>query len=160
MKKKSLTDNIAFEDKCLMFIAFGNIKEAYRLVCVYESEKEFSRGLGIDWEKQAKIGLENTEAEAIKTFLESSRNKYGENNDAIMSALVFMYFMGTGSFNAGTVRLLSRLIPNLEVEKIQRINEIIQNDYFELTDFIRIKKFKAFGYSEKQIKEIMDSYKA
>jgi len=155
MKKISLTDNVAFEDKCLMSITLGNIKDAYKLVCIYESEREFSRGIGIDWTKEAEKGLDDVEVEAIKTFIADRNDKYGENTAVIMSVIVFVRFLGSSIFTSGTMRLFSRLMPKLDKDEIQKINETIQDDYFELTNYIKIKQARAMGFSEEQIKRML-----
>ena len=155
MKKTSLTDNVAFEDKCLASIALGNIEDAYKLVCIYESEKEFSRGIGMDWTKEAEKGLDDVEAEAIKVFIADRGDKYGENTAVIMSVIVLVRFLGSSIFTSGTMRLFSRLMPELDKDEIQKINAAIQDDYFELIDHVKIKRARAMGFSEDQIKEML-----
>lgn len=54
---ESATKDLESEDECLNLIAAGKLNEAYVCVCENEMKKTIPRGIGIDWEDEAKRGL-------------------------------------------------------------------------------------------------------
>jgi len=155
MSRKSLTDSLKFEDDCIALIFCGKIEEAYKMVCNYEMGKEFPRGLGVDWNGEYDRGVDIDEAKEIIKYLRSPDNKYGENCDIVKSALVFLRFMGVGAFTSGVVKLLARLIPELNKEDIRRINILMQDDFLELGNMIKIVRYTKMGFSEEQINQML-----
>ena len=64
----SITKDIEFEDACLSAIREMDFNKAFQLVCKFEIEKTFARGIGVDWKKRLQNGLSQQEKDFIHAF--------------------------------------------------------------------------------------------
>ena len=68
----SITKDTEFEDACLSAIREMDFNKAFRLVCKFEIEKPFARGIGIDWKKKCQDGLSQQEQAFYTRILDGS----------------------------------------------------------------------------------------
>lgn len=139
---KSITKNLEFEDKCLSLIMNQNFNEAYKEICNWERQKTYSRGVGIDWEREYSIGLDNDKSRIFLLFWEADiSSKLPEQCldyvPQIKSCIILGNMLGVAIDKI--ICLITRIIPN--ITKNEELVRKIQNIQFLLMDVEQLKSF-------------------
>jgi hypothetical protein len=129
--KPSITKDIDLEDKCYKLILDGSINEAYKLIAEFEAERTYPReklfdwNNTIDWNKLAKVGLNDTELSKYRKILnidlnlpENIRSKQKNINACIVLGVMFDC----------PINIMAKLVErvcNLGIEK-EKVIEYIQ----------------------------------
>ena len=116
-----------------------NINDAYIKIANYEKDRVFKRGMGIDWSKEAKVGIDKKEEETYKDLL-----KFEFNNSNLAVASLGGILLGIDSKK--TVKLFKDYLEEDDnlVENVHYIQSIIFSKR-------AIKKYLEFGTSKYQI---------
>ncbi|MFQ7524356.1 MAG: minor capsid protein [Terrisporobacter sp.] len=116
-----------------------NINDAYIKIANYEKDRVFKRGMGIDWSKEAKVGINKKEEETYKDLL-----KFEFNNSNL--AVVSLAGILLGIDSRKTAKLFKDYLEEDDdlVENIHYIQSIIFSKR-------QIKEYSELGESKYQI---------
>ena len=116
-----------------------NINDAYIKIANYEKDRVFKRGMGIDWSKEAKVGINKKEEETYKDLL-----KFEFNNSNL--AVVSLAGILLGIDSSKTAKLFKDYLEEDDdlVENIHYIQSIIFSKR-------QIKEYSELGESKYQI---------
>ena len=111
-RRKKEKERLEVEYKCIQLLKQRKINEAYKEMALYESKQPLKRGIGIDWDREYRIGLNKIELMFLNEL-------YKEYSIEIVCAVAMISFFGGKNIKGIILRNFNNLIDE-EVDLIDK----------------------------------------
>ncbi|MBS5784049.1 MAG: minor capsid protein [Clostridium sp.] len=146
--QKSATKNIELEDRCLQLLMNGQIDEAYKEIAWFRAAAPGQTGIGIDWEREVKLGASKRDLSSYGKTLRSAKSE----NERLMATCYVLCEM------LGIPHKINFLISRVGVGNPEDsfLPELVQS---QLIQSIKqeLQEYKQSGYQKYQIIGTLDT---